>query len=127
MLILIDSVPEGVCGSGGCKHISAMLSKCPSLPPGLFLSSPPDDSCCVRRAVGPEGNGDISTGLFLYAKVPSHILGHCSPVVQCTRLLFLQAPSTAALLMPGFFPSVPYFPGWDDGQCLCKANCNVLC
>lgn len=75
MLFLIDSVPEGFCGSRGRRYISTMLSKCPSLPLGLFLSSPPDFSCCARRAVGLEGNGDISTascpGLFLYAKTHS--------------------------------------------------------
>lgn len=74
MLFLIDSVPGGFCGSGGCGYITATLSKCPSLPLGVFLSSPPDFSCCVRRAVGLEGNGDISTascpGLFLCTKGP---------------------------------------------------------
>lgn len=44
MLFLIDSVPEGFCGSTGCRYSSVMLSKCPGLPPGLFLSSSPDSS-----------------------------------------------------------------------------------
>ena len=108
MLVLIDSVPGGFCGSRRCRYISVMLSKCPSLPLGLFLSSPPDFSCCVRRAVDLEGNEDISTascpGLFLYAKAPSHILSHRSPVVQCTWILFPPVPCMVALLMPVFFP-----------------------
>lgn len=74
MLFLIDSVPGGFCGSGRCGYITAMLSKCPSLPLGAFLSFPPDFSCCVRRAVGLEGNGDISTascpGLLFCVKGP---------------------------------------------------------
>jgi len=90
-----------------------MLSKCPGLPPGLFLSSLPDFPCSVRRAVGLEGSGDISTafcpGLFLYAKAPSCILSQRSTVVQCTRILFPPAVYMVALLMPVFFPLYAIF------------------
>lgn len=130
MLFLIDSVPGGFCGSGGCGYITATLSKCPSLPLGVFLSSPPDFSCCVRRAVGLEGNGDISTascpGLFLCAKGPFPHLEPPQPRDSAHSDRLSTGTVHSGLLMPGVFSSVPYFPDLGDSQCLCKAILNVL-
>lgn len=120
MLFLIDSAPGGFCGSRGCRYISAMFLNVPVCHWASFSPLPLDFfffSCHVRRVVGLEGNGDLSTasypGLFLCTKAPSNILSHRSPVVQCTQIPFPLALCAVALLLLGFPPPppMPYFPG----------------